>query len=98
MTVIDGDTIRLKLRLEDFDTPEIHGPCPDLAVRAKLRLEALTKDRSAVIVLDPSSNCGYGRVCGKLFVGNRNVADILVAEGLAQRYPGKPRPWCPNKE
>ncbi|MBW8285754.1 MAG: thermonuclease family protein [Rhizobium sp.] len=36
----------------------------------------------------------YGRTLAQLSVGNRDLGDILVAEGLARRWTGKRQPWC----
>jgi hypothetical protein len=45
--------------------------------------------------------CNYGRACGVLRAGGRDVGEILIAEGLAvpfvcgaTRCPPTPRPWC----
>ena len=45
--------------------------------------------------------CNYGRRCGTLKAGGRNVGAILIAEGLAVPFqcgrtscPKTPRPWC----
>jgi endonuclease YncB( thermonuclease family) len=45
--------------------------------------------------------CNYGRKCGTLKAGGRDVGDILIAEGLAVPFacgtyscPPTPRPWC----
>jgi endonuclease YncB( thermonuclease family) len=45
--------------------------------------------------------CNYGRRCGTLKAGGRDVGEILIAEGLAvpfqcgaTRCPKTPKPWC----
>src|SRR5439155_25000015 len=45
-------------------------------------------------------NCNYGRLCGSLSIGGRDVGSILISEGLAHPYvcgatscPQR-RPWC----
>jgi endonuclease YncB( thermonuclease family) len=47
--------------------------------------------------------CNYGRRCGTLKAGGRDVGEILIAEGLAvpfkcdaTRCPPTPKPWCPS--
>jgi endonuclease YncB( thermonuclease family) len=47
-----------------------------------------------------TGQCNYGRLCGTLKVGGRDVGAILIAEGLAERYvcaanscPPR-RNWC----
>jgi len=45
--------------------------------------------------------CNYGRRCGTLKVNERDIGELLIAEGLAvpfkcgpTRCPPTPRPWC----
>lgn len=45
--------------------------------------------------------CNYGRSCGILKAGGKELGDILIAEGLAvpfkcgtTRCPKTPKPWC----
>lgn len=45
--------------------------------------------------------CNYGRDCGTLKANDRDVGDILIAEGLAVPFkcgatscPPTPKPWC----
>ncbi|WP_445819669.1 thermonuclease family protein [Bradyrhizobium sp. ISRA442] len=47
-----------------------------------------------------TSRCNYGRLCGSLTVGGRDVGQILIGEGLARPYvcsgtrcPPRQR-WC----
>jgi micrococcal nuclease len=107
--VIDGDTIKLKnhqsVRLTPYNAPEIHGKCPDeqrLAVRAKVRLTQLLNEPTAELHLVPGKTCAWGRKCGSITVNGKNVADILISEGLAEpllckgnKCP-KRRDWCHN--
>jgi len=44
--------------------------------------------------------CNYGRLCGSLVVGGRDVGQVMISEGLAERYvcsgtrcPSR-RSWC----
>lgn len=46
-------------------------------------------------------SCNYGRRCGTLKTDGRDVATVLIAEGLAvpfvcsgTRCPATPKPWC----
>ena len=46
-------------------------------------------------------SCNYGRPCGTLIAGGKDVGDILIAEGLAMPFkcsatscPKTPSPWC----
>ncbi|WP_371223530.1 thermonuclease family protein [Roseovarius sp. 2305UL8-3] len=102
--VYDGDTIELKCgtesvtaRLQGFDTPETKEPgCAAeaaLGARATNRLRELVK--SGPLSLDSHGYDKYGRVLATMAVKGRDVADILVDEGLAVRYRGGARvDWC----
>lgn len=113
--VIDGDTIavgRVHYRLVGFDAPEIRHPrCASeraLALAARDRLRALVSagglDLTEVACTCPAKTlgtrlCNYGRRCGTLTAGGRDVGDILTAEGLAHPYPYAHHParapgWC----
>lgn len=98
--VVDGDTIRLGgqlVRVIGLDTPEIHGACDaerELARRARDRLSDLL---SGGFTLQPRGLDRYRRVLAVLRDRHgRDVADVLIAEGLARRYDGRgPRAgWC----
>jgi endonuclease YncB( thermonuclease family) len=115
--VLDGDSIRVhnqSIRLVGFNAPEIqHAAYPaeqlqgDAAAR---RLRELVRggnlDFIFVACSCPTSTqgtpmCNYGRACGVLKAGGRDVGEILIAEGLAVPFvcgathcPPTPRPWC----
>ena len=97
--VIDGDTIDVdgaRFRLVGLDTPETY--------RARCDYElALGRAATARLVgsgshLDLAVLPGrdkYGRGLARLFVGGRNIAEILTSEGLARAYEGGRRQsWC----
>jgi endonuclease YncB( thermonuclease family) len=115
--VVDGDTIDLdghRVRLVGFNAPETWTPaCAAEAKagnRAKARLRDLVASEplsyrrvacSCVPGAEGTQACNYGRACGSLFAGGRDVGDILVSERLAVPYrcgrtgcPPVPRPWC----
>ena len=98
--VIDGDTIVYRgqaIRLMGMDAPEIHARCDaeaDLAYRARLRLAQLLAPGFTV---ERHGHDRYARVLAVVRdATGRNVADVMIAEGLARRYHGRgPRePWC----
>jgi endonuclease YncB( thermonuclease family) len=109
LLVNDGDTFKARIevwpgvevqtavRVRGIDTPEIKGKCQsekDAALRARERLRSLLTGDVSVsnIELDKYA----GRVDADVRAGGVNVADVLVAEGLARRYNGGVRqPWCP---
>jgi endonuclease YncB( thermonuclease family) len=115
--VIDGDTIDLdghRVRLVGFNAPETWTPACAAEAKAGNRAKARLRDLVASEPLsyrrvacscapgtEGTQACNYGRACGSLFAGGRDVGDILVAERLAVPYrcgrtacPPVPRPWC----
>jgi len=100
--VIDGDTISLNgrsVRLVGFDTPETHEPeCAyerALAERATHRLEELVRSGAVIELLVLPGLDKYDRRLGRLLVANRDVGEILTAEGFARPYDGGHREgWC----
>lgn len=90
----------ISYRLVGFDTPELgaHARCESeraLAERAKDRLQELIATQS--YRLDPvacscrpntegTRRCNHGRRCARLSFGGRDVANILISEGLAHPY------------
>lgn len=101
--VVDGDTIRLKndkIRLVGLNTPETGKPaCPAEAAKgeqAKLRLlELLNSGSLAFTATADRDRDRYGRLLRSVAVNGRDVADILILEGLAEPYwGGKKRDWC----
>jgi endonuclease YncB( thermonuclease family) len=114
--VIDGDTIDVNgqhYRLVGIDTPEsgLRAKCQrerDLSARATRRLSEIVSrgvqfERVACgcpAGTEGTPACNYGRLCGKLTSGGRDVGQILIGEGLAKYYfctaghcPPK-QPWC----
>jgi len=101
-------------RLVGIDTPERgdKARCDDERRRAEAattRLRALIASGDAGLTRvacacrpgqEGSRYCNYGRLCGSLLVGGRDVGQILIGEGLAHPYvcgtTGCPqrRPWC----
>lgn len=103
------------VRLVGFNAPETgrRAKCEReraLGAVAKERLASLIAAGKTELRIIPCSckpgtegteACNYGRACGILTVNNRDVADILIGEGLAVPYhcgttscPRLPRPWC----
>ncbi len=101
-------------RLVGFDTPERgdKARCDDERRRAEAataRLRTLVNKGDARLVRvvcacrpgeEGTRNCNYGRLCGSLSIGGRDVGSILIGEGLAHPYvcgatscPQR-RPWC----
>ncbi len=99
--VTDGDTIRIdrqRVRLIGFDTPEIRrAKCPyerEKGLAAKARLQQLVDAGGISVNFVPCAcpagtegtrRCNFGRKCAVMTANGKDVADILIAEGLARR-------------
>ena len=104
--VYDGDTVELlcgadtqTARLVGFDTPETRNPGCEaeaaLGLQAKLRLGDLVAKGQGDILLDQMGHDKFGRTLVILQVGGRDVAEVMIAEGLAVAYSGDARiDWC----
>jgi micrococcal nuclease len=101
---IDGDTIACgaaRIRILNIDTPELgaHARCPAEAALAE-RARQFTARRLAAgtveIRLDGKRpRDRYGRALAWVLVDNRDLGEELIAAGLARRWDGRRRPWCP---
>ncbi len=109
--VIDGDTIQVRariwlgqnvetlVRLAGIDTPELHGGCAEsraLAAEARRRLTALVASRR-VTLYEVRTDAHGGRVVARVRAEDgTDVAEPLLAGGLARRYDGRGRrpAWC----
>jgi endonuclease YncB( thermonuclease family) len=98
---VDGDTVDVpghgRLRLLDIDAPELHPcRCPfecELGERAKRRAQALLN--SGPRSYRPAGQDRYGRILADVQVNGRDLASVLIAEGLGRPYSGgRRRPWC----
>ena len=102
LTVVDGDTVRLAgqaIRLIGFDTPATYqAQCAaerDVGEAATARLRDLLAESSSAQLAYLPRRDQYGRDLARLMLDGRDVADIMVSEGLARRYnEGQRRPWC----
>ncbi len=99
--VVDGDTIWFegrKIRIADINTPEISKPgCASekqLGEQAKLRLQGLLNEGSFTLQSIDRDQDRYGRDLRIITRDGQSLGDILVAEGLAERWQGYRRDWC----
>jgi endonuclease YncB( thermonuclease family) len=100
--VIGAVTFRNHMvRLVGLDAPELHPARCDaereLGERARDRLVALlTAAESITIEIVGRRRDKYGRLLGRVLADGRDVAGILIAEGLARPYSGKGKRkgWC----
>jgi micrococcal nuclease len=100
--IVDGDTLWLNgvnLRLGDFDTPEsrtnICGSFTeiDLARKATLRLQELLNSNEWTIETFDVDGTGKRRLA-TIEIGGQDIGDMLIAEGLARRWPDGEEFWC----
>jgi micrococcal nuclease len=100
LRVIDGDTIAYRgetIRIRGLDAPEIHGRC-----EAEIRLAERARDRLAELLAGglrvyPQGRDRYRRVLAVVRdARGRDVARILITEGLARPYDGRGQRggWC----
>ncbi|WP_430736765.1 thermonuclease family protein [Roseicyclus salinarum] len=104
-----------RIRLVGFNTPEKFSPSCNrelqLGDQATARLQQLLNTAEQVSFervacacrpgTEGTDECNFGRLCGSLYVDDRDVGDVLISEGLAARYqcgryscPPPPGNWC----
>ncbi|KQX39927.1 hypothetical protein ASD04_04550 [Devosia sp. Root436] len=99
--VVDGDTFWLdgtKIRIADFNTPEVSSPgCAAEAAlgrRAAARLRDLLSAGPFELVPIDRDEDVYGRKLRIVVRDGRSIGDTLVAEGLAHTWRGHKENWC----
>ncbi|MEX2649866.1 MAG: thermonuclease family protein [Alphaproteobacteria bacterium] len=111
--VVDGDTLAVRariwldqavetlVRIEGVDTPELRGSCAFERALAEQARDALARmvEGGAVSLVDVRHDKFGGRVRAVVLdAEGRNVADGLIAAGLARAYSGGRRePWCSDE-
>lgn len=96
--VVDGDTFWIngeKVRIQSIDAPEVRVACPrerELAQQATQRLSEILASQD--LRLDRSGTDRYGRTLALVKTGAGEAGEILVREGLAQRWAGRKAQWC----
>jgi micrococcal nuclease len=101
ISIHDGDTIRLgdeRIRIVGLDTPELghRAQCQEEAVAAEQAKQALIAEIArGNVALERQGTDRYGRTLARVTVDGRDVADTLIAQGLARPYAGGRRDgWC----
>lgn len=99
--VVDGDTFWLegdKIRILDINTPEISSPQCDaelrLGERATERLQELLNAGPFSLEPGPERTDRYGRKLMRVTRGGINLGEVLIEEGLAERWRGYRGGWC----
>jgi micrococcal nuclease len=101
ISVYDGDTIRVngeRIRILGLDTPEYgnNARCRSEAVTAEEAKQALRRlIARGDVTISRRGTDRYGRTLARVTVDGRDVADTLIAQGLARPYGGGYREgWC----
>ena len=99
--VVDGDTVdamidlgfdtwvHKRIRLLGIDAPETRTRDLDEKVQGlatKERLTGLLEAADGVFVLRSHGVGKYGRCLGTIFIGQSNINELLLSEGLAEKY------------
>ncbi len=100
--VYDGDTVTAdvdlgfkvwrkdeKLRLHRIDAPEMRGDEREAGIVSRDALRQRVLDRDVIICTFKDTTGKYGRYLADIWLGDENINDWLLAEGLAVPY-GKP--------
>lgn len=99
--VVDGDTFWLagdKIRILDINTPETSSPSCDreyaLGKQATARLTELLNAGPFSLESGPEDTDRYGRLLRRVTRGGQSLGEILIDEGLAERWRGYKGNWC----
>ncbi len=97
--VYDGDTVTAdvdlgfkvwrkdeKLRLHRIDAPEMRGDEREAGIVSRDALRERVLDRDVIICTFKDTTGKYGRYLADIWLGDENINDWLMAEGLAERY------------
>ncbi len=100
--VVDGDTIWFggeKIRFAAIDTPEISSPgCAreaELGEAATVRMQELLNEGPFALTLNPGdeNRDRYGRLLRRVSRDGQDLGEVLIAEGLSDRWPSS-IDWC----
>lgn len=96
---VDGDTIRVdgeRVRIMGLDAPEMHGLCPAEVAAARRAKDRMAELVSGGVTLRPHGRDRFRRLLAVVEDSRgRDVADVMIREGLARPYGGERRQgWC----
>lgn len=108
--VYDGDTVKIKemylnalpisVRIRGIDTPEksFRAKCikeKKLASKATKKLKKIIKNSSVIYYKNVGWDKYGGRILADMYNEKGNIADQMIAAGLAYKYDGgKKKSWC----
>jgi micrococcal nuclease len=91
-----GVTIRVSVRVDGVDTPEIRGKCQaekDMAVEAGEFVEGVLGEDVRLVNIRHGKYAG--RVVAQVLVKGQDLAALIIAAGLGRPYHGGAREgWC----
>lgn len=101
----DGDTCRFRnksgrvvtVRLLGLDTPEIKGKCEAekrLAILARNKLVNILEKALRIELKGDGKKGKYGRTLAIVLADGKDVAAVLIAEGLGVPWAGRRHKWC----
>jgi endonuclease YncB( thermonuclease family) len=97
---IDGGTISIdgeKIRVMGVDTPEAYQARCETERRAGEDAKRFTAMALALgpVRIERSGRDGYGRTLARVWIGNLDLARMLISAGHGREYHGeRRRPWC----
>ena len=97
--VVDGDTIRVDgapVRVMGLDAPELKGRCPAEIAAARRAKQRMAELIAGGVTLRPHGRDRYRRLLAVVTDSRgRDVAAVMIHEGLARPYRGERRlSWC----
>ncbi|WP_203428796.1 thermonuclease family protein [Rhizobium sp. BG4] len=110
LAIVDGDTLRAGdevFRIIEIDTPETYRPrCAreyELGVEAREHLAQLLS--AGPVRIERDGIDFFGRTLARVYVGERNIGEQMIADGVALRYragakfrKARVRVWCPDPQ
>lgn len=86
-----GSFIRERFRLSRINAPETYGISKEseeykAGLLSKTRLQELIENKQVIIKTEKDRREKYGRYLAEVFINDLNINDLLLQEGLAQKY------------
>jgi micrococcal nuclease len=99
--VTDGDTLKVgreSIRVVGIDAPELRGRCMSetlAAYAARDRMAYLLASAKRVEIIRRKGRDKYRRTLARVLIDGRDVADVLIGDGVVRPYDGGKRGgWC----
>ena len=91
-----GQTVKVRVRIDGIDTPELQGKCEDERKKAKEAKRLLESVIGTSVELRHIRYGKYsGRVVSRVIIKGVDVAGLIIKAGLGRIYHGEKRnSWC----